>query len=137
MWQTRRAADRHGYGDDHPVRALPWSDLQATLLEGPAALPGAWNYRLKDVARALSALDPRFAVEWPGDLDEGLQAMVKGWEAYKAPDPGASAAMGELLPYLEADCVALWQILHWLRSGASPPPLPLTTEEGGRELPPD
>jgi hypothetical protein len=117
VWQTRRAADRHGLAQEHPLRRLPWYDLQKVLLDGPGALPGAWNYRLKDVAKALSALDAQFATEWPEYLDEGLHAMVMGWKAYQAPYTDTSTEMAVLQEYLEADCHALWQILRWLRAG--------------------
>jgi hypothetical protein len=51
-------------------------------------LPGAWDYGLKGLAWALGELDPGFAPQWPGDLEQGLQVMV-----------------------------ALWKVLSWLRAG--------------------
>ena len=53
---------------------------------------------------------------WPGDLDEGLNAMVMGWKAYEAADPARSYEISTLKSYLEADCKALWLILKWMRS---------------------
>ena len=116
VWQSRRAADRHQLPDDHPLRQLPWCDLQKPFLAGPGALPGAWKFGLKGVAKALGDLAPDFATHWPGDLDKGLTAMVMGWEAYQSPDPAATEEMGLLTHYLEADCQALWNILRWLRA---------------------
>jgi uncharacterized protein len=116
VWQSRRAADRHQLPDDHPLRQLPWCDLQKPFLVGPGALPGAWKFGLKGVAKALGDLAPDFATHWPGDLDKGLTAMVIGWEAYQSPDPAATEEMGLLTHYLEADCQALWNILRWLRA---------------------
>jgi hypothetical protein len=116
VWQARRVADRHRLPPDHPLRQLPWCDLQTVLLDAPAALPGAWGYGLKAVAGALGDLDPAYRTEWPASLDVGLQAMVMGWRAYQAADPTTSEEMGLIKRYLEADCVALRQILRWLRS---------------------
>jgi len=116
VWQTRRVAERHMLPPDHPVRRLPWFDLQKVFLDGPAAVPGAWNFGLKAVAKALWDLDPAFGTEWPVDLDVGLQAMVMGWRAYETGDPVNSEEMGHLKQYLDADCKALWQVLRWLRA---------------------
>jgi uncharacterized protein len=118
LWQARRVAERHMLPPDHPIRRLPWFDVQKVLLDGPAALPGAWDYGLKTVAKALGDLDPAFGTEWPADLDVGLQAMVMGWRAYETGDPMNSEEMELLRRYLEADCQALWRILRWLRAGA-------------------
>ncbi len=118
VWQTRRVADRHGLPEDHPLRNLPWYDLQKVFLDGPAALPGAWKFGLKAVTSALSAMEPTFQTRWPGDLDAGLQAMVMGWRAYEQAEPLETREMALLREYLEADCQALWQILRWLRAMA-------------------
>lgn len=116
VWQASRASDRHGFPQAHPLRNLPWCDLQKVFLEGPVALPGTWNFGLKGVAKALSNTNPGFATAWPGDLDKGLRAMVMGWRAYQQERPLESHEMGILKPYLEADCKAVWNILKWLRS---------------------
>lgn len=116
VWQTRRAADRHQLPEEHPLRRLPWVDLQKVFLNGPGAVPGAWDYGLKTVAKALGELNPNFASQWPGDLNEGLQAMVMGWKAYETPNPAATEEMQILPQYLEADCKALWKVLSWLRT---------------------
>jgi uncharacterized protein len=117
VWQVQRVAARHQLPSDHPLCQLPWFDLQKVLLDGPAALPGAWNYGLKSVASALDKLDPSYGTAWPEDLDAGLQAMVMGWRAYATGDPMGSEEMALLKRYLEGDCRALWQILRWLRAG--------------------
>jgi hypothetical protein len=101
---------------EHPVRALPWVDLQKAFLNGPAALPGAWAYGLKTVASSLGELAPAYATRWPNDLAVGLQAMVMGWRAYETGDPLGSEEMGLIERYLDVDCQALWQILFWLRA---------------------
>lgn len=116
VWQASRAADRHGLSDNHPLRGLPWCDLHELFLDGPITMPGAWTFQLKDVTRALGRFDPRFHLQWPGDLDQGLRAMVMGWRAYEDPNPLESEEMGILRQYLEADCKALHEILRWLRS---------------------
>ncbi|MCS6843905.1 MAG: hypothetical protein NZ528_06210 [Caldilineales bacterium] len=120
QWQSRAAADRHGLPPDHPLRRLPWLDLAAEVAyRAPIAVPGAWNYKLKAVARALGQLDPAYDPRWPGDLDQGKRAMVMGWKAYQAADPLTSPEMALLTDYLAADCRAVAHILRWMRRAAS------------------
>jgi hypothetical protein len=116
VWQARRSSDRLAFAPDHPLRALPWFDLQKPFTEGPAALPGAWNYGLKNIAYALGKLRPDLSVQWPEGLEEGLRAMVMGWRAYSMSDPINAPEMAVLNKYLEADCAALSAVLKWLRS---------------------
>ena len=118
VWQSKRAGDRHALAADHRLRNLPWVDLQKIFLNGPCAIPGAWDYSLKPIAKALGQLDASYDPHWPGDLDEGLRAMVMGWKAYAASDPLQSPEMTTLTQYLEADCRALRNLLAWLRSQA-------------------
>ena len=54
-WQTQRVADRHQLAEDHPMRRLPWVNLQKVFLDGPAAIPGAQDFGLKTVARAVES----------------------------------------------------------------------------------
>ena len=131
VWQTRRAADRLGLKGDHPVRCLPWVDIQKAFLGGPCALPGALDFGLKDVAAALSAVDSEFATHWPGHMEEGLTAMVAGWHAYRAPVPMESEEKTLLEPYIEADCHALWNVLRWLRLCATEGPESGDNDGGG------
>lgn len=115
VWQALRASDRHRFSESHPLRRLPWCDLQRGFLKGPIGLPGLWNYQLKAVSKAVGRLRPDLAPQWPGDLDQGLRAMVMGWKAYQAPQPLESAEIQTIAQYLEADCRAVWGILAWLR----------------------
>ena len=85
-------------------------------MKGPCCLPGALSYSLKEEGKALGKLNPEFDPQWPGDLDEGLRAMVIGWRAYEKPDPLDSEELSSLGNYLEADCKALWKILEWIRA---------------------
>jgi len=118
VWQARRAANRNSLAADHQLRMLPWFDLQKYFVEGAAALPGAWSHGLKEVARALGQLNTELAVQWPGNLDEGLRAMVMGWRAYSNSNPLNSEEMGLLQEYLEVDCAALSKVLKWMRSAS-------------------
>ncbi len=114
--QSCRASDRLALPQDHALRKLPWCDLQKPFLAGPAALPGAWGYGLKDVAKALGKLHPDIGVHWPESLQEGLRAMVMGWHAYASAAPLSSNEMAVLNTYLEIDCLGLLSVLKWLRS---------------------
>jgi hypothetical protein len=116
VWQARRSSDRLALSVSHSLRMLPWFDLQKPFVEGPAAVPGAWAYGLKEIALALGNLDAKLAVQWPQELSEGLNAMVMGWRAYSGADPLQSNEMVLLRQYLEVDCAALSAVLKWLRA---------------------
>ncbi len=113
--QARGASNRHNLPDAHPIRNLPWHDLQKVFLDGPCSVPGAWNYSLKEVAKALGTLNSEFDPQWPGDLADGLRATVMGWKAYEVTDPLRTEEMNTLSRYLEADCRALRNVLKWMR----------------------
>jgi predicted RecB family nuclease len=119
-WQALRAADRQALPPNHPLRSLPWYDLQKPFLNGPGALPGALAYGLKEFSAALGAYDPAFASHWPVDLDQGLNAMVMGWKAYRQAHPLQSAEFSLLRRYLAVDCSALERLLAWLRQASQP-----------------
>ena len=88
-------------------------------MKAPIGLPGAWDTKLKSVARALAKIDPIYDPRWPEDLDEGKNAMVMGWRAYEEPDPLQTPEMALLTDYLEADCRALLAVLRWMRDSAT------------------
>lgn len=111
IWQLRNAANRHGLDDEHPLRKLPWYDLQKDVfLKEPIGVPGAWSYGLKNIATALGV------VNWPGDLGDGLRATVAGWKAYQTTSPLESDEMQIITEYNEVDCRALYEILSWMRN---------------------
>jgi hypothetical protein len=116
VWQSERASDRLNFAVDHPLRKLPWVDLQKPLTAAPGGLPGAWGYGLKEVAMALGRVDADLAVQWPESLCEGLAAMVMGWCSYAGSDPLNCAEMLLIKRYLEIDCAALDSVLRWFRS---------------------
>ena len=118
-----KCADRLGLPAGHPLRRLPWADLERTYLNGPCAVPGAFKAGLKTVAGALEKWDPEFGQTWPGQLDAGIDAMMLGWRAYRSPNPAATPEMQLLRTYLEADCRALLQVLRWMRASAEEDPV--------------
>lgn len=110
-----RAVGRQGWGDDHLLRGLDWRDLEAQCVRHACALPGAWSYSLKAVARALADWDASYDPAWPDELDDGGMAQVLGWQSYQCPAPLESDEMKLLRAYLAADCRAVRQVLRWLR----------------------
>ncbi|HEU4324242.1 MAG TPA: ribonuclease H-like domain-containing protein [Roseiflexaceae bacterium] len=114
----RVAADRHHLSPAHPLRGLPWRDLEQICIDNACAVPGAWGYSLKAFANALSAYAPDYDARWPRGISNGGVAQLVGWHAYRQPDPLRSREMQILAAYLEADCRAVWQILRWLREAA-------------------
>lgn len=91
-------------------------DLLEVMHGHNCAVPGAWDYSLKSVAKALGRHYPELNPAWPEGLGDGLNAMVLGWRAYEHPDPLTSAEMAILTAYLEADCRALRSVLRWMRA---------------------
>lgn len=117
VWQLRRAADRHGKPNNHVWRRLPWYDLQKEVFyREPMGVPGAWDYGLKEIAAALHNYNAAFGIVWPGNLDDGLRAMVMGWKAYQRADSVSSQEMQTIIEYNEVDCKAIWKILGFLRT---------------------
>jgi len=113
VWQSKRAAERLGLNH---LACLPWRDLQKPFHAWPIALPGAWEFGLKPVAKALGVYSPDHAVEWPDELGAGLAAVVMGWNMYEQPEILKSEEFTPLCQYLEIDCKAMWQVLRWLRA---------------------
>lgn len=116
VWQSANAADTHNLGVDHPLRRLNWIDLHKVFSDGPTAIPGCLDTKLKHVAKALGKMDAQYDPAWPDEVAEGLDAMVMGWRSYALPKPLECMEMQYLREYLTADCRALWQILRWLRA---------------------
>jgi uncharacterized protein len=113
LWQLKRACDRQGFPISHPLRNLPWFDLQKEVfLAEPIGIPGAWGYGIKEVVPSLGLL------QWPGDLDDGLRASVAGWKGYQSSRPLESPDMQIVVQYNEVDCKALHEIVKWLRRSA-------------------
>ncbi|KPL88848.1 ribonuclease H-like domain-containing protein [Herpetosiphon geysericola] len=114
--ECRHAAVRHQLPNDHILLNLPWFDLKNVLVNNACAVPGAWDYSLKSIAKALAVLDAQYDPAWPTDLADGAQAQLVGWYAYRQAEARTSAEMQLLSRYLEADCRATWKILAWLRA---------------------
>jgi hypothetical protein len=120
VWQSKRAAQRCRF---ERLASLPFVDIEKPFHEGPIALPGAWDFGLKTVAKALGSISPEHRVEWPEALSAGLAAMVMGWAAYRKPNSLRTTEMQVLSEYLEIDCKAMWQVLRWLRTNALEMPM--------------
>lgn len=113
VWQLKRACDRQDFEASHPLRNLPWFDLQKEVfLAEPIGVPGAWGYGIKEVVPSLGLL------QWPGDLDDGLRASVAGWKGYQSSRPLESSDMQIVVQYNEVDCKALHELVKWLRRSA-------------------
>lgn len=113
--QMQAAAERHELPSDHALQTLLWDDLENRCRQHACAVPGAWSYNLKVIAKALTGLDLSYDPSYPVDLDEGGAAQVMGWSAYQCPDPLDSYEMRQLRAYLAADCRATYQVHRWLR----------------------
>jgi hypothetical protein len=114
--QCKKVASRYDFPNSVDLKDLPLVDLAKVFKKSPSSVPGAFTFQLKDIATNLGRIHPEFNSGWPGDLDEGLKAMVMGWEAYKKDPPLDSYEMSMLRSYLEADCKALYCLLKWARS---------------------
>ena len=116
--QTRKAIERHG-GALKRLEGLVWCDLLSEVFHAvPLAIPGQWNFGLKEVVTALGAFSPRHKVEWKPGLSNGANAQIALWEAYAQKHPLASKQMDMVISYLESDVKSLLAILNFLRENA-------------------
>ena len=116
--QSKKAVEHHSQGLDGDFQLLPWIDLLDCFKSEGCAIPGAWNYSLKSVAKALGKIDPKYDPHWIGDLDDGSGVVVLGFTAYlKKKEILKTDEMMILQQYLQSDCSALSKVLSWMRDG--------------------
>ncbi len=114
--QAKQASTRTGLV---ALETLPFYDLQEVVLNIPIALPDCWNFGLKSFATAIGSYNHEFKTDWPNELQSGLSAMCLGWSAFASEYPLESSEMQILSKYLRVDCLALYNVLRWLRYAAS------------------
>lgn len=120
-WQTQRFIDRVGGRLGYLLSTVMprFIDMREIFHAGNVAIPGALDYGLKTVAKALSTYNDHYACEWPDDgVMDGAAAMACGFEMLSQPQPRETPEYKDLCAYLEIDCRALNQILRWLRDSA-------------------
>ena len=97
---------------------IEFIDLYQLFKTHRVALPGCFNYGLKNIAQALYRQGKIHTI-WPNDID-GTQAMVAAWYAYKTAQQQNKTlseieAMEEIIRYNFTDCKVLEEIVDYLR----------------------
>ncbi len=114
---TRKASERHNVPQ---WSELNWTDLGAIVKNYPLYVKGAFDYKLKSIAKALFRSGKIQTVWEEGGLGDGLTAMTISWEVYseakeKQLDPLSHPVMKEVIKYNEIDCKTTCEILNWMR----------------------
>lgn len=95
-----------------------WFDFLARVIRAePVIVPGALGFGLKALAKAMFNLG-HVQVLWDEGPSDGLGAMVGAWRAYaRCGDRPVSSdpLMQGIAKYNNIDCLAMQQIIDWLR----------------------
>jgi hypothetical protein len=119
--ETAYNAARKRHPDASWPTELPWFDVLERLIRAePIAVTGAFNFGLKSIARGMHAAG-RITTVWTDGPTDGLGAMVAMWSAAResasASAPVSSHPLAlEVARYNEVDCLAMCEILTWLRA---------------------
>ena len=93
-----------------------WVDLSDVFRREPIVVKGAFDFRLKSIAKAMRA-NKMISTNIESDCKSGINAMAKAWECYlNLPDPQNSTIMEDIAKYNEFDCKVLWDILTYIRA---------------------
>ena len=92
----------------------------------PLVIRGMHNFGLKEVVRHLHQAG-QIDLHWP-DIDDGLLSMFIARDIYTS--TSSSREMMRLVDYNEVDCMALYEIVCWLRNfGRVQPHIPLAESD--------
>jgi hypothetical protein len=104
-------------------------------MEAPAAVPGAWGFGLKPLAKALARLDARYDPKWVGDLcdsNDGAARRCVGMADVPAlrQEKNQAAEGFSIWRTTWQPIRAVWQVLRWLRAPAAPQAHPCPSQGG-------
>jgi hypothetical protein len=90
-----------------------WFDLYAWCTSVPIAVRGAFDYKLKNIGRALHELG-HIGTVWPKEMKSGLDYSTWIWEASRTEtDFWDSSNGGDLLRYNELDVSVMYEVMKW------------------------
>ena len=95
-----------------------WFDVCNVFLQEEIVIPGAFNYKLKNIAKALLKLK-KITHTWDDDVQNGYVAMKCAIEKYKSkkrPRSGNGNFLIEIQKYNENDVLVLEDIVHFIKT---------------------
>ena len=100
---------RHGIEIPSEVK---WIDLRAQIEASDFLPKGAFDYKLKSVAKAMYSHNMIQTV-WQSSCQDGLTAMYEAYEAYRTED---KKMLNDILDYNRVDVVTMMEIWKYLQS---------------------
>jgi len=92
---------------------LQWVDMCSVFTKAPIVVRGALTFKLKDITKAMVALD-LITTSWEiGELENGLTAMHRSIEYYST---GNKQIISGIERYNMTDCKVIWDIVRYLRN---------------------
>ena len=89
-------------------------DLCDVFKTEPIAIKGCFNFKLKDVSKAMRN-HGFIKSKIESECDNGMCASIKAWNAYNNSDnPSQSSIMNDISKYNEFDCNVLYEIVNFL-----------------------
>ena len=90
-----------------------WIDLCRIFQDEPIVIKGAFNFKLKDIAKAMHS-NGMINTTWDTNgVSNGLSAMMDAIEYYKNKNNDKMKSIGK---YNEIDCRVMWEIIEYLRN---------------------
>lgn len=95
---------------------INWYDMYKLFVETPITLYGVFDFRLKEIAKAMYK-HGMIKTSWKTSTVDGMAAMMVAWNSYKmGGDVTKLPEMIDVMKYNEIDCKVLCEILSYLRT---------------------
>lgn len=88
-----------------------WVDLAQIFIRGPIVIKGCFNFKLKNVAKAMKSYG-MIETSMHGEVVNGTDCAAHAYQMFQS---GDLALMPTLVAYNNLDCRMLWEILTYLR----------------------
>jgi hypothetical protein len=127
----RKANSRHGNRWDNEIDDSEWIDMYKIFVNEPITIEGAYNFNLKNVAKAFYKHNLINTI-WNDSIVDGYQVVIEACEYYKyiiyynklsnldkvknrKTYRQKHSIFNEIIKYNEIDCKVMWEIIAYLR----------------------